>query len=161
MRKFFAVVAAVVAAMSRTTAKWVKRAGKWVLEMPLPGAGAGPVPMPVQSAIDDDIRGDEDELACIRSVAAQIAASKIPDPKLMQRVGDMQMRWLCQLKDEQLKSITRASNADLRGHLAGRKNLRGVLVYDAATIEALERAQEPIDATIEPEYVLPAARFAA
>jgi len=112
-------------AMRAMAEEWIEVGGKMVRRLVPSGAA---------------VEADESEVAAepthddfgmkIRALAAQLQADGTPSTDLMAALPLELVRWLSVCDDTMLRSITKASDDEIRDHVKGRKYLRGVVRSD-------------------------------
>jgi hypothetical protein len=136
MRRIWMAIKAAFAAMSAFTWRRCRYTGRWVLER-VASIGAMPViPIADQTgAIDEPAVTQDERLQRIRKAALTIVAG-VPDPEVIALLEERDYIWLSALDKKSLCRIGFASDADLRGHLSGKRVMIGILAADRESVDA-------------------------
>lgn len=140
MRRFLAVVATVLAAMAATASRWVRRAGRWVLEQVTPASPPIPSLPPGLSPSAPD-----DDFTALRRVAGILDQDRAPEPADMIGLADDHLAWLRVLDRRGLCRVLAANDKTLRGHIRGAAPMKGMPRAERDTVAALLRARERLD----------------
>lgn len=134
MKSFFSAVARFLRAMPRFVYERIQVAGEWVSRL----VAVPAEPAPIEPAGTVTAAEDEDSVAT-RAIAANLLAGRIQAPELSGRVSEDRFAWLCSLSPTMLKAVVNADRQALRDHLRQKRNLKGVLAADAATVRTYNK----------------------
>lgn len=132
-----AVVAAILSRIRSNVTRWVRVAGRWVLETIKVADTSAPAPMaPIQSSASAN-----EESGPIKRVAGIFAQGRRPQAQDLVGLADIHLMWLRECDRRQLCRILAANPEAIRHHVLGRELLRDVPGADADTVSALRQAR--------------------
>jgi len=158
MRRFFAMITAILKSMGHFTTEFVREGGKWVAKL-LRVPGAPMHSMPTET--DDEPASVPETFDGVRRAAGALAMGKIPTPEDLVGVSEKAARWLQVQPKDALHRIMCADDEQLREHVRGRSPIRGVVPFDDAAIADMEMAEAAEEAMVsEPTPVMRTRRMA-
>lgn len=137
MQKFFAIVAAIMAALPKFVWRAVMEGGKQVMRLFAEPPAPAPAPRvaPVQQAQDD--------YDSVRSLAKDLMLGKQPTPEALKALPEQTFKWLSALDRNGLAQVAVADVAKLRAHMRRGAPIRGLVPYDKAAIDDVVAPNKP------------------
>lgn len=142
----------IVAAIARACRAFARAAQATVRKVVLVGGKLVTILMPAALPPVDELEPDIAEAANdnvlasaeqpIRDLAMANLLGRMPTAAQLGAVTQLQADWLASLDREMASRVAVARDADIRAHVLGYRNLRGVIACDYDAIEDLDRARE-------------------
>jgi len=88
------------------------------------------------------------EMANVRTIAAHLRSGFAPPASMCEELDERTAKWLAALPVSMLDLVVKANPDGLRGHVRGRKSIKGLLIVDEATVTEYSRrarAPAPVD----------------
>lgn len=137
MRQFFAILAAVIAAMGTFVWRTVREGGRLVARL-FREPGTPPAMSQTASAAPDAKPEDYD---AFKRVAGILAMDRVPSPEDLKALPAKGVDWLRAQDRQALHTLMCADTDMIRAHIKGRAMIRGVVPYDAEAVRDVTAAR--------------------